>query len=80
MLISYINTMALLEPLQLIVPMIHGLYTFIRSDALANKRFFALHFCFSRDILSLSSPLHSHPLISVQSNQTKEIKPQKFYL
>lgn len=33
--------------------MIHGLYTFIRSDALANKRFFfPLHLCFSRDIPS----------------------------
>lgn len=46
MLIGYINTMALLEPLQLIMPMIHGLYTFIRSDALANKRVFFFVFLF----------------------------------
>lgn len=80
MLIGNINTMALLEPLQLIVPMIHGLYTFTRSDALANKRiFFPLHLCFSRDILSSPHPpLQNHPLILMQSNQTKETKPQKF--
>lgn len=75
MLISHINTMALLEPLQLIVSMIHGLYTFIRSGALANKRVFSLCFCFLRDTFS-SSP--NHPLIFMQSSQTKETKPQKF--
>lgn len=55
MLIGYINTMALLEPLQLIVPMIHGLYTFIRSDALANKRFF-LFISVSQETLFLPNP------------------------
>lgn len=74
-LIGHINTMALLEPLWLIVPMIHGLYTFIRSGALANKRVFSFCFCFLRDTFS-SSP--NHPLIFMQSSQTKETKPQKF--
>lgn len=34
---AYINTMALLEPLRLIMPTIHRLCTFIGSNALANK-------------------------------------------
>lgn len=76
MLIDYINTMALLEPLQLIVPMIHGLYTFIRSDALANKRFFSFAFLFLKRHSFFPPP--NHALILMQSSQRKETKPQKF--
>jgi len=75
MLIGYINTMALLEPLQLIVPMIHGLYTFIRSDALANKRFFSFAFLFlkRRFFSSPKSSFNIHAKQPTKGNQATKI-------